>query len=62
MEGNNMNPEVAIASELLLTFIQAWMLYQKKQGLSDAEINDAFTTTFSKFMVASANPVDPVKK
>jgi len=57
-----MASEIAIASELLMTFIQAWMLYQKKQGLSDAEISEAFVTTFSKFMVASSNPVEPVKK
>jgi len=57
-----MASEIAVASELLMTFIQAWMLYQKKQGLSDAEIDEAFKTTFSKFIVTSANPVDPVKK
>ena len=57
-----MASEIAVASELLMTFIQAWMLYQKKQGLSDAEISEAFTTTFGKFMVASSNPVEPVKK
>ena len=62
MEGNKMASEIAIASELLMTFIQAWMLYQKKQGLNDAEISEAFKTTFGRFMVASANPVDPVKK
>lgn len=57
-----MGSEVAIASELLITFIQAWMLYQKQQGRSEEEISDAFVKTFGKFMVASAVPVDPVKK
>ena len=54
--------EVAIASELLITFIQAWMLVQKKKGLTDQQINEAFSSTFGKFMVVSSVSVDPVKK
>jgi len=54
--------EIAIASELLITFIQAWMLVQKKKGLTDAQISEAFASTFGKFMVISSVPIDPVKK
>ena len=53
--------EVAVASELLITFIQAWVLYQKKQGLTDEQINESFTSTFGKFMIVSSVPVDKVK-
>jgi hypothetical protein len=50
------------ASEVLIGLIQMWMLYQKQQGLSDAEINDSFTSTFTKFMAVSSVPIEPVKK
>jgi hypothetical protein len=51
-----------VASELLLAFIQAWLLYQKQQGLTDREIDAAFALSFGKFMVISAAPLTPVKE
>ena len=62
MEDNNMSGGLIVASELLMTFIQAWVLFQKKQGLTDKQISEAFATTFSKFTLESSVPVDPVKR
>lgn len=56
-----MDPVIA-GSELLLLFIRMWMTYQEKQGLTEEQISESFTKTFSKFMVVSAVPVEPVKE
>lgn len=51
-----------IASELILTLVQAYMLAQKVAGKSDEEAIAEFPILYAKFMAESAKPVDPVKE
>lgn len=51
-----------IASELILTLVQAYMLAQKVAGKSDEEAIAEFPFLYAKFMAESEKPVDPVKE
>ena len=53
--------EIAIASELILTLVQAYLLAAKQAGLSEEEAKAEFLTLYDRFMIESAEPVDEVK-
>lgn len=53
---------VALASELVLTLVQAYMLAQKVAGRSDEEAIAEFPYVYAKFIAESEKPIDPVKK
>ena len=53
---------ITIASELILTIMQAYLLAQRIEGKSDEEAIAEFPLIYAKFMAESAKPVDPVKE
>lgn len=52
----------AMISEIALALIQAYILAAKQAGLSEEQAKLEFDSVFTKFMVESAVPVDPVKE
>ena len=52
---------VAIASELVMTIMQAYILAQKQAGMSEEQAIAEFPLLYAKFKAESSKPVDPVK-
>jgi len=53
---------VAVASELVMTIVQAYILARRQEGISDEQAKEEFPVLYDKFMAESATPVEPVKE
>lgn len=53
---------VAVASELVMTIVQAYILARRQEGVSDEQAKQEFPALCEKFLAESSGPVDPVNE